>query len=201
MTIYILESHPLMYQAIALLMRRIDPVKKCIEVHTFSKLQEAMLINGQPDAFVMDPLMIGANGTVGIKQIKNNYPTTPLILFSSLPSSEAENACRSAGANLYIEKTSGLIEVYELLKNELGWSNNLKTPGAKNLAPDGLIKLTKRQKQLLTLVDSGLSNEDIANQLGISSHTVKVHLWRLYKKLGLSSRTQLSKFARDNGYL
>ena len=65
----------------------------------------------------------------------------------------------------------------------------------------GLLKLSKRQKQLLILVDSGLSNEDIATHLDISAHTVKVHLWRFYKKLGISSRTQLVKFARDNGYL
>ncbi len=201
MTIYILESHPLMCQAIALLMRRIDPAKKCIEVHTFSKLQEAMLINGQPDAFVMDPLMIGGNGTTGIKQIKSNYPMTPLIVFSSIPSTEGETTCLGAGANLYIEKTASLSEVYELLQKELGWFNKSKIPDATDLASDGLIKLSKRQKQLLTLVDSGLSNEKIAMQLGISAHTVKVHLWRFYKKLGISSRTQLSKFARDNGYL
>ena len=201
MTIYVLESHPLMCQAIELLLRRIAPTKTCIEVHTFSKLQEAMLINGQPDAFVMDPLMIGGNGTAGIKQIKYNYPVTPLIVFSSIPSAEGESACLGAGANLYIEKTSSLSEVSELVQKELGWSNTSKIPDAKDLASDGLIKLSKRQKQLFTLVDSGLSNDDIANQLGISAHTVKVHLWRFYKKLGISSRTQLSKFARDNGYL
>ena len=67
--------------------------------------------------------------------------------------------------------------------------------------PEGLVKLSKRQKQLLVLVDAGLSNESIANRLEISAHTVKVHLWRFYKKLGISSRTQLVKIARDNGYL
>jgi DNA-binding NarL/FixJ family response regulator len=72
---------------------------------------------------------------------------------------------------------------------------------SQGLMDDGLIKLSKRQKQLLVLVDAGLCNEDIAKRLGISAHTVKVHLWRFYKKLGISSRTQLSKFARDNGYM
>ena len=201
MTIYVLESHPLMYQAIESLLRRIDPTNICIEVHTFSKLQEVILINGHPDAFVLDPLMIGANGIAGIKQIKNNYPVTPLIVFSNIPSSEGESACLGAGANLYIEKTSSLNEVSELVKKELGWFNKSKTPAFKDLNSDGLLKLSKRQKQLLILVDSGLSNDDIANQLGISAHTVKVHLWRFYKKLGINSRTQLSKFARDNGYL
>jgi len=83
MTIYVLDSHPLMSQAIAFLLRRIDATKLVIEVHNFSKLQEAMLINGQPEAFLIDPLMNGLNGTIGIKQLKHNYPITPLILFQA----------------------------------------------------------------------------------------------------------------------
>lgn len=201
MSIYILESHPLMSQAISFLLRRIDPSKKTVEVHSFSKLQEAMLINGQPEAFVMDPLMVGGNGAFGIKQLKHNYPDIPLILFSSMPSAEAENTCIKAGADLYIEKNSTSQEVFDLISQKLGLTNHAKLGTSPALSSEGLIKLSKRQKQLLTLVDGGLSNEDIAKNLGISSHTVKVHLWRFYKKLGISSRTQLSKFARDNGYL
>lgn len=47
--------------------------------------------------------------------------------------------------------------------------------------PEGLVNLTKRQKQLVLLVESGLSNENIANRLDISANAVKVHLWRFYK--------------------
>ena len=73
MTIYVLDSHPLMCQAISFFIRRIDPSKKVIEVHAYSKLQEVLLINGQPETFVIEPLAIGISGTAGIKQIKNNY--------------------------------------------------------------------------------------------------------------------------------
>ena len=201
MTIYVLESHPLMSQAIAFLLRRIDTTKRVIEVHNFSKLHEAMLINGQPEAFLIDPLMIGLSGTTGIKQLKHNYPTTPLILFTSIPSDEAESSCKDAGADLYIQKTSSPKTISELIQNQLGWKQNLKIMASQGLMDDGLIKLSKRPKQLLVLVDAGLCNEDIAKKLDISAHTVKVHLWRFYKKLGISSRTQLSKFARDNGYM
>ena len=201
MTIYVLESHPLMCQAISFLLRRIDTSKKVVEVHAYSKLQEAMLINGQPEAFVMDPLITGISGTAGIKQIKSNYPGTPLILFSSIPSKEAQKICLSAGADLYIEKTATPQEVFDLVRKQLGWKNKSPLTTSKTPSAEGLVKLSKRQKQLLTLVDGGLSNEDIAKNLDISAHTVKVHLWRFYKKLGISSRTQLIKFSRDNGYL
>ena len=201
MTIYVLENHPLMSQAITFLLRRIDPTKNVVEVHTFSKLQELMLINGQPEAFIIEPLMMGINGTSGIEQIKNNYPTTPLIIFSSLPSEEAEKSCLQAGADLYIEKTTALKDLFKLIYDQLDWLGELKVGQTHATSSEGLLKLSKRQKQLLLLVDAGLSNEDIAKKLEISAHTVKVHLWRFYKKIGISSRTQLIKFSRDNGYL
>jgi DNA-binding NarL/FixJ family response regulator len=201
MTIYVLENSPLMSQAITFLLRRIDPTKNVVEVHAFNKLQELMLINGQPEAFIIEPLMMGINGTSGIGKIKNNYPTTPLIMFSSLPSEEAEKSCLEAGADLYIEKTTALKDLFKLIHEQLDWLGELQVGQTHTSSSEGLLKLSKRQKQLLLLVDAGLSNEDIAKKLEISAHTVKVHLWRFYKKLGISSRTQLIKFSRDNGYL
>ena len=62
-------------------------------------------------------------------------------------------------------------------------------------------KLSKRQKQLLVMLDRGLSNRDIAEQLQISEHTVKVHLWRLFRRLNVKSRSQASHLARTAGLL
>jgi DNA-binding NarL/FixJ family response regulator len=201
MTIYVLESHPLMCEAISMLLRKIDPSKKSVQIHTFSKLQEAMLVNGQPEAFIMDPLLIGAKGEVSITHLKTNYPSTPLIIFSGIPREEVEFVCLTAGADIYIEKTASLNDIFSAIRTVLGVSEKLSTKNIKNQMSEGVIKFSKRQKQLLILIDEGLSNDDIAKRLDISPHTVKVHLWRLYKKLEINSRTQLIKFSRDNGYI
>ncbi len=52
------------------------------------------------------------------------------------------------------------------------------------------IRITNRQQQLLEALGSGSSNEQAAEKLGISFYTVKVHLWRLYRRIGVKSRTQ-----------
>jgi DNA-binding NarL/FixJ family response regulator len=62
-------------------------------------------------------------------------------------------------------------------------------------------KLSKRQTQLIAMLDKGMSNRDIATDLEISEHTVKVHLWRLFRRLGVKSRTQALHYARTNGLL
>jgi DNA-binding CsgD family transcriptional regulator len=60
------------------------------------------------------------------------------------------------------------------------------------------IKLSKRQKQLLAMLDQGLSNREIAEKLDISEHTVKVHFWRLFTRIGVNSRGQALKWWHDN---
>ena len=67
--------------------------------------------------------------------------------------------------------------------------------------PAGEVKLSKRQKQLILMLDRGLSNRDIAAELNISEHTVKVHLWRLFRRIGVKSRTQTLHYARTHGLL
>ena len=63
------------------------------------------------------------------------------------------------------------------------------------------VKLSKRQKQLMPLMNLGLTNNQIASTMNISEHTVKVHLWRLYQKLKTHNRTETIMIARINGWL
>lgn len=60
------------------------------------------------------------------------------------------------------------------------------------------IKLSKRQKQLFGMLEKGLSNKEIAAQLELSEHTIKVHFWRLFQRIGVTSRGQALKWWHDN---
>jgi DNA-binding NarL/FixJ family response regulator len=55
--------------------------------------------------------------------------------------------------------------------------------------------LTKREQELVPLVASGLTNREISTRLGVSEHTIKNHLFRIYEKLGISSRVELILYA------
>lgn len=65
--------------------------------------------------------------------------------------------------------------------------------------PDPLASLSDRELEVLALIGIGMVNRAIATALGISEHTVKVHVSRLYRKLGHHSRTELALLARDLG--
>jgi len=59
--------------------------------------------------------------------------------------------------------------------------------------------LTVRQEQVVALVAEGLSNREIARELKLSEHTVKKYLFRIFEKLGISSRVELVLYAVAHG--
>jgi DNA-binding NarL/FixJ family response regulator len=193
---YIIDDHPLVRQAIAMLLRRMRPASKVIELEKFSELQAAIIKNGDPELFVLDLLLPGVKGTSAVKDIKTMYATVPLAVISSMPAGEAEETCIEAGADIYIEKSTPANEISSAIQGLFAAEN-----GDEEVVAVGETKLSKRQKQLIVMLDRGLSNRDIAAELDISEHTVKVHLWRLFRRLDVKSRTQTLHFARMNGLL
>jgi DNA-binding NarL/FixJ family response regulator len=63
----------------------------------------------------------------------------------------------------------------------------------------GEILLTSREEQVVALVTDGLSNRNVASELGLSEHTVKKYMFRIFEKLGISSRVELVLYAFHHG--
>ena len=198
MSLYVIDDHPMVRQMIGMLLRRLRPASKVVELEKFSELQAALIKNGEPELCVLDLLLPGVKGATAISDVKKMYPEIPLVVLSAMPSGEARDACLEAGADLYIEKSTDTAEISAAIQDIM------KSDDAEDDAEVvviGDIKLSKRQKQLILMLDRGLSNRDIAAELSISEHTVKVHLWRLFRRLGVKSRTQTLHFARTHGLL
>jgi DNA-binding NarL/FixJ family response regulator len=196
MSLYVIDDHPMMRQAIAMLLRRIFSATTVVEVARFSDLAAATIKNGDPRLLVLDLLLPGVKDTNSVREIKTVYPDVPLVVLSSMPARDAQESCMSAGADLYIEKSTPVNEISSAILKLVAKDDHEET----NLSSNE-VKLTSRQKQLLGMLDRGLSNRDIATELDISEHTVKVHLWRLFRRLNVKSRTQTLHYARINGLL
>jgi len=198
MSLYVIDDHPMVRQMIGMLLRRLRPASKVVELEKYSELQAALIKNGEPELFVLDLLLPGVKGATAISDVKKMYPEIPLVVLSAMPSGEARDACLEAGADLYIEKSTDTAEISAAIQDILKSDDDEVDADAVVV---GDIKLSKRQKQLILMLDRGLSNRDIAAELSISEHTVKVHLWRLFRRLGVKSRTQTLHFARTHGLL
>ena len=197
MSLYVIDDHPLMREAMVMLLRRLRAGADVVEVSHLGQLAAAARTHGEPELICLDLKLPDTLGVSGVKEVRSRYPHTPLAVISSEPAVNCEDACIEAGADVYIEKSAGASEITAALRTLLTAESELDQEEPNGTAT----KLSKRQKQLILMLDQGLSNRDIAEKLGISEHTVKVHLWRLFKRLGVNSRTQTLHYARVNGLL
>lgn len=179
-----------------MLVRRLSPNAVVIELGRIAVIAPAVEKHGMPQLICLDLKLPDTHGVSGIRELKQTYPEVPVLVLTASPASDYEDLAMEAGADAFVEKSAGATEITNMLKAFL-------TPEVDSEAdaPAPLGKLSKRQKQLLVLLDKGLSNRDIAENLQISEHTVKVHLWRLFRRLNVKSRSQASHLARTQGLL
>jgi DNA-binding NarL/FixJ family response regulator len=198
MTVYVIDDHPLMRDALTMLVQRVRPGLKVVSVAKLSSLEATVDRQGTPELICLDLKLPDTLGLSGVHAVKAKFPDVPLVVVTGSEASECEAACLEAGANLFLEKASPPNTIIEGLRTFLP---SHKEEAAAEGAVAAPTKLSKRQKQLILMLDQGLSNKDIADKLTISEHTVKVHFWRLFRRLGVNSRTQALHFARTNGWL
>lgn len=196
MVIFVVDDHPLMREAIAMLVRRMSPNAAVVELGRIAVIASAIEKHGVPQLVCLDLKLPDTHGVSGIRELKKNYPDVPVLVLTAAPASDYEELAMEAGADAFVEKSAGATEITNMLKAFLSPEVDAD---ADTSAAVG--KFSKRQKQLLVLLDKGLSNRDIAENLQISEHTVKVHLWRLFRRLNVKSRSQASHLARTQGLL
>jgi DNA-binding NarL/FixJ family response regulator len=199
MTVYVIDDHPLMRDALTMLLHRVKPGLKIIPIHKLNVVESIVEKNGAPELFCLDLQLPDTLGMSGVQVLKAKYPDIPLAVVTSSSASEFEARCLEAGADAFIEKSDSPTQIIAALRSLLVTEEQAAIEDAAT--PAGPTKLSKRQKQLILMLDQGLSNRDIAEKLDISEHTVKVHFWRLFRRLGVNSRTQALHFARTNGWL
>jgi DNA-binding NarL/FixJ family response regulator len=74
-----------------------------------------------------------------------------------------------------------------------------EVPSLRVLNAQGTSLLTPREEQVVALVAEGFGNREIARELNLSEHTIKKYLYRIFEKLGISTRVELVLYAVNNG--
>ena len=194
MSIFVIDNHPLMCEAIGTLVRRLSPSSPVIELDKIAGVAQAVQQYGPPSLICLELKLPDSHGVSGVRELKLSYPDVPMVVLTALSAEDYKDLAIEAGADAYIEKSADATDIGHVLRRFLGGEPAVE-------APISVQKLSKRQKQLLILLDKGQSNRDIAETLQISEHTVKVHLWRLFRRLNVKSRSQAGHLARTQGLL
>jgi DNA-binding NarL/FixJ family response regulator len=194
MKIYIIDGHPLMREAMTIQVRRLQAQAQIFTSSNLAEFATASKQEGAPHLICTELDLSDSNGLSTVQQLKSLHPRCPLVVLTGGSAALLEDAAIAAGADVFIAKTESVADIANALRALLVQESELDTQ-------IGTLKLSKRQKQLMIMLNEGLSNRDIAARIEISEHTVKVHLWRLFTKLNVNSRTQALAYGRNNGLI
>jgi DNA-binding NarL/FixJ family response regulator len=169
----------------------------------------------QADVILIDIGLVECSGLEAIRRIHERLPSTNIVVLTHSESDADLIAAIRSGARAYISKDVNpeeLIKVVTLVANgEVVVSPPMATKllaeinlleENKGLAKEGGVSLvSKREKEVVSLVAQGLTNRKIAETLFISEHTVKVHLRNIMEKFHAHTREQAVALAREKSVI
>ncbi|MDZ8104286.1 MAG: response regulator transcription factor [Nostoc sp. DedQUE12a] len=150
----------------------------------------------QPDVVLMDLMMVGMNGAQATRAIRKKYPEIQVLILTSFLENDLVQEAMQAGAIGYLLKGISIDDLADAIRSAaIGRSmlaaeviQALLQPSKPSSKP--IYELSKRQEEVLALLALGLSNEAIAQQMKLSSSTIRHHVSQVLNKLGATNRTE-----------
>jgi two-component system response regulator NreC len=166
---------------------------------------EAM--QGQPDVVVMDVVMPGKSGIEGLPAVLQAVPRTKVLVLSMQDDPRYVREAFEAGASGYVLKEAADTEVVSAVRAVADGERYVHPAlGARLVAAEAEERrraeadpLSGREREVLRLLALGHTNQEIASMLYISVRTAETHRAHIMRKLRLSSRAELVRYALDQG--
>ncbi len=194
----IADDHRLILQALKRALAEEHDIEIVGEARVGSQVLP-LISQTSPDVVLLDVRMPELDGFTCIVRARKTYPHVKFVILSAFRDEERVKEAFACGATAYITKWVDPLELPDALRRaaagetfKLGLSS--ETAGDADGAG-----LTEREIEMLEAVARGLSNQSISREFWITEQTVKFHLTNIYRKLGVSNRTEAARYAFTNG--
>ena len=183
-----------------------DERLNCVGVWTSGEDALKKIDAFRPRVVLMDINLPGISGIETTAHVKTHLPEIQVIMVTVYRDHDKIFAALKAGASGYLLKRSSPAEVREAIHDVLTGGAPMSAEIARRVVEafhqptreaTEEIKLSPRETEILELLCEGLANKEIADRLGISIETVRVHLKHIYEKLHVRSRTEAAMKYRD----
>jgi NarL family two-component system response regulator LiaR len=145
----------------------------------------------KPDVVIMDLMMPGMDGIEATKELLAKAPESKILILTTFGTSNGINNALEAGAMGAVMKNCDFSELADAIRAVASGKRYVAADVERILVADPPVAaLSPRQTEILQSIVRGLSNPDIAKQLGISVDMVKEHVESLFQKIGAANRTE-----------
>ena len=207
-TLVLSDDHPLILDGMENLFRLekdFKVVARCLDGDETVKAVR----KHKPDVLVLDIRMPGTDGLSLLRGMRKEKLSTRVVLLTgALDEDELAEAVRLGVRGLVLKEMAPKLLVQcirQVHAGELWLEKRSVTSALEKLLQreagqrEAALLLTPREIEIVKQVAAGLRNTEIAKKLFISEGTVKMHLHNIYQKLGVDSRTKLTRYAQEKG--
>jgi DNA-binding NarL/FixJ family response regulator len=204
------DDHPIVLDGLAQLFGLEPDIEVVARCRDTDEALQAIRVHA-PDVLVLDLLMPGGGGLELLRAIHGEAVTTRVVVLTAAVDDDQLLEAIRLGAQGVVLKDMApqlLVDaVREVHRNGQWLEKGLGGRALRRLltrearAGQAARLLTTREREVARLVATGYRNRAIAERLSISEGTVKVHVHKIYEKLDVNGRIELSLYARENGLL
>jgi DNA-binding NarL/FixJ family response regulator len=212
MRILIVDDHALVRRGMSYVVRECFPDADVVEADGAAQALDAMKAQSI-DLALVDVRMPDLDGLELLRAIKAQWSDTPVVMLSTYENAPYVKRALADGASGYLLKDATPDDLGQAIRVALSGSGNVLSPRViQNLFDDvessssssgngrrPEFSLTQRENDILALLAEGKSNREIAQSLFLSEKTVKAHLAAIFRKLGVTNRTQAAMAAVHMG--
>ena len=202
MRILIVDDHAIVRRGLAHVVKEGFPDAEVVEAEGASAALEVMRIK-VADLALVDVRMPGLHGLELLRAMKLEWPSVPVVMLSTYENPEYVRRALSEGAVGYLLKDATPEELGQAIDVAISGDGRVVSPNLiwtlfGDWMESGVVdhKLTRRERDILVLLFEGRSNRSIAQHLYLSEKTIKAHLAAIFRKLGVTNRTQAAMMAR-----
>ncbi len=210
--VLVADDHTMFREGVKLLLENTGEVEVVGEASEGNEAFE-LARSLRPDVVIMDIGMPGVNGLDATRMIQQKLPEVRVLILTMHDTDEYFFRTLQAGASGYVVKEAAGIDLLVAIKAVHQGGVFIQPSIAKRVVKDFLERalsgeeratyerLSRRERDVLDLIGEGLTNQEMADRLGLAVNTIQTHRGHIMDKFGLHSRAQLMKYAIRLGHL